>query len=368
MPKVGSAISPLHGGHCPPWLFEKMTQLSAAIVEAIIVEFGPDEILRRFSDPVWFQAFGGVIGFDWHSSGLTTVGLGALKTGLAPRQKELGLFIVGGKGKAAQQTPHEIDALGESAALSQELNRLKDTSRLVAKVDSALVQDSYDLYHHVMIFTASGRWAVIQQGMNDRQRTARRYHWLSENIKSFIVEPHQGIVGKTTPNVLNLTEQSNVPLHHSSLALAQRPEEVLLTLRRLEEADGEKLLIMPHHHNIPGSRYINKALNEIYRRSPESYQDLIMTPGVGASTVRALAMVSEIIYGSPITYHDPVRYSFAHGGKDGIPYPVNRRDYEGSLQILKKALGQARVDDRTKLESLRRLARLEMGTSTESVP
>lgn len=361
MSKVGSAVSPLHGGHCPPWLFQKMTHLSSAIVEAIIVEFGPDEILRRFSDPAWFQAFGCVIGFDWHSSGLTTVGLGALKEGLAPRQKELGLFIVGGKGKASRQTPQEIDAIGESAALPQDIGQLKDTSRLVAKVDSALVQDGYQLYHHVMIFTSRGHWAVVQQGMNDRQGTARRYHWLSETVKSYVVEPHQGIIGQTASHVLNLTEKSNVPLHKSSLELATRPQDVLLTLRRLEEHDGEKQLVMPHHHDIPRSRYINKALNEIYRQSPENYQDLVMTPGVGASTVRALAMVSEIIYGSPITYRDPVRYSFAHGGKDGIPYPVNRKDYTRSLQVLEEALRKARIDDRTKMESLKRLAGLDAG-------
>ena len=344
-----------------------MTQLSAAIVEAIIVEFGLDEVLRRFADPVWFQAFGGVIGFDWHSSGLTTVGLGALKTGLAAKQQELGIFIVGGKGKAAQQTPHEIDALGESAALSKDIGQLKDTSRLVAKVDSALVQDGFQLYHHVMIFTGSGQWTVIQQGMNDTQATARRYHWLSETVKSYIVEPHQGIVGRTMPHVLNLTEKSNVPLHKSSVKLTQRPEEVLLALRHLEEEAGEKKLIMPRHHGIPRSRYINKALQEIYRTSPDNYQDLIMTPGVGASTVRALAMVSEIIYGSPITYHDPVRYSFAHGGKDGIPYPVNRRNYERSLQVLEEALAKARIDDRTRMESLRRLAKVEFGTIKPAV-
>ncbi|SMC05401.1 hypothetical protein SAMN00768000_2227 [Sulfobacillus thermosulfidooxidans DSM 9293] len=364
MPKVGTATAPLHGGHCPPWLFQKMTQLSAAIVEAIIVEFGTKEVLRRFADPVWFQAFGAVIGFDWHSSGLTTVGLGALKEGLSQKQRELGLFIVGGKGNTARQTPREIDAIGERAALPQDIGHLKDTSRLVAKVDNALVQDGYQLYHHVMIFTADGQWTVIQQGMNDQSQTARRYHWLSDTVKSFTVEPHHGIVGRKVPHVLNLTEKDNVPIQHASLQLARQPEEVLLALRSLRMNHGEKELIMPSHHDIPQAQYLNKALDALYQRDLHSYQDLVMTPGVGAKTLRALAMVAEIIFGSPITYHDPVRYSFAHGGKDGIPYPVNRRDYNHSLQILEEALNKARIDDRTKLASLRRLAHWDNPTQS----
>ncbi len=367
MPKIGSAVSPLHGGHCPPWLFQKMTQLSAAIVETIVVEFGPEEVLRRFADPVWFQAFGGVIGFDWHSSGLTTVGLGALKEGLAPKQRELGLFIVGGKGKTARQTPHEIDAIGDTVALSQDIHQLKETSRLVAKVDNALVQDRFQIYHHVMMFTTEGKWTVIQQGMNEQQSTARRYHWLSDTVKNFMVEPHQGIVGRLVPHVLNLTQQDNLPIQKASLELTRRPEDVLLALRSLTIHQGQKDLVMPRHHDIPSARYLDKALNTIYQNSPQSYQDLVLTPGVGASTLRALAMVSEIVYGSPLTYDDPVRYSFAHGGKDKIPYPVNRHDYDHSLQILEDALNKSRIDDRSKLESLRRLARLN-AVQTQPMP
>ncbi len=359
MPKMGSAVSPLHGGHCPPWLFEKMTYLSAAIIEAVAQEFGTAEALRRMADPVWFQAFGSVIGFDWHSSGLTTVGLGALKEGLALKQRELGLFVVGGKGKASRKTPDEIDQIGGELGLPNTIIPLKDVSRMVAKVDSALVQDGYQLYHHVMLFNREGQWAVIQQGMNDQSQTARRYHWLSETVTSYICEPHQGIAGRTVPHVLDLTDRHNEDIQKRSVELARHPEDVLLALRSLHAQEGQTELVMPRHHDIPSAPHLNKILYQVYDRSPENYQDLVSTPGVGASTMRALAMVSEIIFGSPLTYHDPVRYSFAHGGKDSIPFPVNRDDYTTSLRVLEDALRRAKVDDRTKMDSLRRLAQID---------
>ncbi len=358
MPKTGSAVSLLHGGHCPPWLFEKMTELSAAIVEAVATEFGTAEVLRRMSDPVWFQAFGSVIGFDWHSSGLTTVGLGALKEGLAPRQRDLGLFLVGGKGRTSRKTPDEIDSIGSSLGLSSDISPLKDVSRTVAKVDSALVQDGYQLYHHVMLFNTQGEWAVIQQGMNDGSHTARRYHWLSEKVTSYISEPHQGIVGRVVPDVLDLTDRHNQEIQERSVTISQHPEDVLLTLRTLHNHPAQPELIMPHHHGIPEPQRLDKILYKIYERAPEDYLSLVQMPGVGPSTLRALAMVSEIVFGAPITYHDPVRYSFAHGGKDGVPFPVNRDDYTASLQVLEEAVRHAKIQDRTKMDSLRKLAQM----------
>jgi hypothetical protein len=359
MPKTGSAVSLLHGGHCPPWLFEKMTQLSAAIVEAVATEFGTAEVLRRMADPVWFQAFGSVIGFDWHSSGLTTVGLGALKEGMASRQRDLGIFLVGGKGRSSRKTPDEIDSIGSELGLASSIGQLKQVSRTVAKVDSALIQDGYQLYHHVMLFNIKGEWAVIQQGMNDASHTARRYHWLSENVTSYISEPHQGIVGRIVPNVLDLTDRHNREIQDHSVTLAHHPEDVLLALRTLNNTHDQPELIMPPRHDIPQAQRLNKILYQIYDRAPEDYLSLVQMPGVGPSTLRALAMVSEIVFGAPITYHDPVRYSFAHGGKDGIPFPVNRDDYTSSLQVLEEAVRHAKIQDRTKMDSLRKLALLQ---------
>ncbi|AUW93974.1 MAG: DUF763 domain-containing protein [Sulfobacillus thermotolerans] len=366
MPKMGTAMSPLHGGHCPPWLFQKMTRLSAAIIEAVAYEFGTAEALRRMADPVWFQAFGSVIGFDWHSSGLTTVGLGALKEGLAAKQHDLGLFVVGGKGKASRNTPQEIEQIGDALGLPTTIHPLTDVSRMVAKVDNALVQDGYQLYHHVMLFDKAGQWTVIQQGMNADNQTARRYHWLSQTVTAYTVEPHHGIVGRSLPYVLDLTDHHNQEIQGHCVELTQHPEEVLLALRELRREQGQAELVMPAHHDIPSASYLNKILYQIYDRAPHNYEDLLRIPGVGASTMRALAMVSEVVFGSPLTYHDPVRYSFAHGGKDGIPFPVDRQDYETSLAVLEQAISRAKVEDRTKMDSLRRLARLDILNTPES--
>lgn len=232
--RTGVAKAPLHGGHCPPWLFEKMKQLGAAIIEVIVYEYGSGEVLRRLSDPVWFQTFGSVLGFDWHSSGLTTVVCGALKDGLRDRQGELGLFVAGGKGKTSRRTPDEIAAAGERYGLDNDLAALTRTSRLVAKVDSAAVQDGYQLYHHFFVFDRAGNWAVVQQGMNEQEGWARRYHWLSEGLKSFVNEPHQGVCGRPAAGVINLVAADSEATRLASVELCQvNPRQVLETLGKV---------------------------------------------------------------------------------------------------------------------------------------
>ncbi len=358
MHRTGSATSPLHGGHCPPWLFTKMKELGAAIVEAMIVEYGTLEVLQRFSDPVWFQAFGSTLGFDWHSSGLTTVVLGALKEGLAPKEHELGLYMAGGKGRTARKTPTEINDKGSRFALANTSTALIYASKMAAKVDSAAVQDGYQLYHHVMLFDAEGHWAVIQQGMHNTNHMARRYHWLDRIPDTFTRHPHQAVVGAMTAEVFDLTESANWPIQDASLELSQYPDQVLQQLRHIEEhPDGHRDLLLPRFHAIPSSRHIDTILRKVYEEAnPKSFEDLLGLSGVGASTIRALSMVAEVIHGTHPTFHDPVRYSFAHGGKDGFPYPVNRHNYDTSIATLRQAIERARLQDHDKMQALKRLS------------
>ncbi|NMP23206.1 DUF763 domain-containing protein [Sulfobacillus harzensis] len=357
MKRTGTANAPLHGGHCPPWLFDHMKTLSGAIIEAIIIEYGTKEVLRRFADPVWFQSFGSVLGFDWHSSGLTTVVLGAFKEAWNQRSGEYGLFVAGGKGKASRRTPEEIDQAGSDHGLSLDCKRLVYSSRLAAKVDSGLVQDGYQLYHHVFLFDKDGAWTVVQQGMHQSEPVARRYHWLSLTLDRFTETPHQGIAGQPEPHVLDLTAKPNLPVQQASVELAQRPQDALLALRTLVESqDGARHLTMPEYHNVPRPGYFNKILYKIYDAQPQDYEALTALPGVGASTLRALAMVSEVVYGTPLAFQDPVRYAFAHGGKDGTPFPVRRPDYEATIASLERAIQTARLGDLDKMKAFRRLS------------
>ncbi|MCR4442366.1 MAG: DUF763 domain-containing protein [Peptococcaceae bacterium] len=342
--RTGIASIPLHGGHCPPWLFEKMKKLGTAIIQVIVYEYGTAEVLTRLSDPVWFQTLGSVLGFDWHSSGLTTVLCGALKEGVVEMQGELGLFFAGGKGRTSRQTPQEIAEAGEKYGLPGSYEVLQRASRMVAKVDSAAVQDGYQLYHHFFAFDKNGRWAVVQQGMNEANRYARRYHWLSDNVKSFVEEPHTGICGTREKEVLNLVSQENSKLRTASVELCSEKPEKLIKL------------IMPAGHDIPRQAYLNKILYKLYERPPQYYETLLETPGVGASTLRALVMVAEATHGVKPSYQDPVRYAFAHGGKDGFPFPVQRKDYEYSIEVLEKAVQKAKMGCSDRLAALRRLA------------
>lgn len=363
--RTGIAKAPLHGGHCPPWLFAKMKQLSAAILRVVVYEYGPAEVLRRLADPVWFQAFGGAVGFDWHSSGLTTVLCGAMKEGLQSSAGELGLFFAGGKGKASLATPREIHAAGARYGLANDLAALERTSKMVAKVDSAAVQDGYQLYHHFFVFDRQGNWSVVQQGMNEAAGYARRYHWLSEGLTTFVEEPHNGICGRPAGEVLNLVAADSRATRAAAVELCrERPDKLVTIVRRLAVKSGQTgglftELALPAPHPIPSPAYLDKILFKLYEKPPADYEALLETAGVGASTLRALAMVAEITHGARPSYTDPVRYAFAHGGKDGYPFPVNRQDITHSLGVLRTALERGKIGDREKLDALKRLARQE---------
>src|SRR5262245_49987266 len=365
--KAGSADLQLHGGHVPRWLADRMTRLGAVISEAIVHHYGRDELLRRLAHPFWFQSFGAVMGMDWHSSGITTSVIGALKRALAPRERELGIHVCGGRGKHSRQTPLELVAIGErvgfdGAALAQ-------ASRLVAKVDSAAVQDGFELYLHGFIVTDDGHWVVVQQGMNGELRQARRYHWLSEGLKSFVDEPHAAIDGPGKGEIINLTDRRAERSRRlqvevlSSLgpdgiareftALQARPEAPPAAQPVLPH------LIMPAHHDVRASdvlaRRLRGNLAAAADRGPADFPELLLTPGVGARTVRALAMVAEVVHGAPCRFSDPARFSLAHGGKDGHPFPVPLRVYDETIGVLKSAVRNARLGREEELGALRRL-------------
>lgn len=387
--RTGIANAPLHGGHCPPWLFEKMKELGASIIKVIVMEYGTMEVLRRLSDPVWFQSFGSVLGFDWNSSGLTTVVCGALKEGLREEQGELGLFFAGGKGKASRKTPLEIMEAGDKYGLLNDLQQLQQTSRTVAKVDSAAVQDNYQLYHHFFVFDRTGNWAVIQQGMNTTNRYARRYHWLSEELIDYTHDPHQAICGTRESGVLNLVSGQNEATRLATVEICrENPDEIRkvynniintysdekayvpqqLDLFEMDNYDNsspskenydvhpQPIITLPKNHVIPSSRYLDKILYNIYEEPPETYKQLLELKGVGPSTLRALAMVAEVTHGARPTFSDPVRYAFAHGGKDNYPFPVQKEDITQSLAVLKNAIENGKMGENDKLQSLRRLA------------
>lgn len=359
--RTGTASLPLHGGHCPPWLFERMRRLSAAIIEVIVREFGPEEVLRRLSDPFWFQALGCVLGFDWHSSGLTTTLCGAIKEGIRGRERDLGLIVAGGKGRTSRKTPEEIMRAADRYALPVDPGGLVYASRMSAKVDNTALQDGYQLYHHVFIFTFSGQWAVVQQGMNENTRLARRYHWLSEGVTDFVCEPHAAVCCDQRGQVLNMVaEESEQARNAVTLLARERPEKIVREFRRIVEAGASGLidLKLPGQHDIPQADYLNKALLKVYATQPGDFAAVLGTEGVGPKTLRALAMVAEVAYGAPASFRDPVKYSFSHGGKDGHPYPVNRRLYDHSIAILEKSLAEAKIGRSEKLEALKRLATL----------
>jgi len=361
--KTGIANLPLHPGKCPPWLFSRMKKLSGAIVEIIIDEEGPDGVLRKLSDPFWFQAFGNVLGFDWHSSGLTTTVCGALKEAVKP---EWGIEIAGGKGKTSRKTPLEIIKKGDALGLpSKKIELLQRASKLSAKVDNNLIQDGYQLYHHLFIFTERGKWAIIQQGMNTDNYYARRYHWLSDDVKSFVEEPHSAICcNKKEEKVLDLTAKASKEVRKISVDLVCDGglRRFILPNKQTTLAaftSKFKILTMPSHHFIKNDLKLNKkTLERAYEYQPKSYEELIALKGVGPKTIRALALIAELVYGASPSWKDPARFSFAHGGKDGHPYPVNRRIYDKSILTLQQAIEQAKIGNREKLAAIRRLKNL----------
>jgi hypothetical protein len=352
--RTGTANLPLHSGKAPRWLFDRMTQLAPAIAEVMVIEHGRSEFLRRLSDPYWFQAFGCVLGFDWHSSGVTTTVCGALKEGLSRRGDELGIFVAGGKGKVSRRTPFELMEYGDRAGLDGA--RLAYNSRMAAKVDSAAIQDGFGIYHHSFFVTSDGEWAVVQQGMRDHDATARRYHWLGSAVADFVNEPHAAIASDASEQtVLNMVATESSPARTASAEFArQEPRVVDREIARVIT------MALPNRHWVDIRQDINpvhlrKVLLSTYEASPQNFEQLLAIPGVGPKSVRALALVADVIYGSPASMRDPARFSFAHGGKDGHPYPVNREVYDQSVDWLREAVSKARIGHSERLKALRRL-------------
>ena len=352
--RTGYAQLPLHGGRAPAWLFGRMVKLAREISIHIVSEFGPEELLRRLSEPFWFQAFGCVLGFDWHSSGVTTTVTGALKEGVRGLEGELGFFAGGGKGAVSRQTPAQIVSHCERASIDAQ--PLVYASRMSAKVDSAAVQDGYQLYHHAFFFTRSGAWCVVQQGMNDANGMARRYHWLAGSLRSYVNEPHEAICTEQAAPTLNLVAAESERARQSSVELARQGPAVVLPALR-----GLPLLEMPRRHAVAiadvDPRHLEKILLSTYDRAPEDFETLLGMEGVGARTLRALALVSEIVYGAPASMRDPARFSFAHGGKDGFPYPVHTETYDKTIEVLRAAVNKAGIDRSERVAALKRLVR-----------
>ncbi len=361
---------PLHYGHVPGWLLEKMRNLSAAILEVIVREFGTDEVLRRLADPYWFQSFGCVIGFDWHSSGLTTVVTGVLRDVLS--MQDHGIALAGGKGSASRRTPSKIIQLGELAGLSPfTINALRRASKLSAKVDNAVLQDSYQIYHHAFVMNETGQWAVVQQGINTEIGTARRYHWIGEGLKTFVEEPHTGIAGEERRDiVLDLTSAKSRGARLASVRVAREdPHRVLRlvnevrlkqgSLDRWLHAKTESPLDLRRLRCLRMPRRVNwKVLKELYETEPRGYEEMIETRGVGPGVIRALALISTLVYGEEPSWQDPARFSFAVGGKDGVPFPVDKKAMDGATEFLRQSLLGAELTRRDKTQALRRLARI----------
>jgi hypothetical protein len=361
----GSADLPLHGGRVPRWLAERMTRLGGLVAETICLRYGRRELLRRLAHPFWFQSFGAVMGMDWHSSGITTSVIGSLKRALAPRARDLGVHVCGGRGAQSRRTPGELLAIGERVGLDGDA--LARTSRLVAKVDSACVQDGFDLYLHGFIVSDDGDWTVVQQGMNGLRRQARRYHWLSEALPSFVEAPHRAIEGRPGTDIVNLTDRRARGARQAGLLLATSdPAVVTDTLARLPPAlpagaGGSLHLTMPSRHEVRPSdlrlRRLDATLRAVADRGPRDFADLLLTPGVGARTVAALAMVAEVVHGAPSRFSDPARFSLAHGGKDGHPFPVPLNVYDETIRVLTRAVSAAKLGRDEKLSALERLDR-----------
>ncbi|WP_287153240.1 DUF763 domain-containing protein [Candidatus Solincola tengchongensis] len=359
MPRTGFADLPLHGGKAPRWLFERMVRLSGDILTWMVEELGPRVTLERFADPFWFQALGCALGFDWHSSGVTTTTCGAVKEALR-HEHDLGIFAAGGKGAASRRTPLEIEEKGERAGLGERIPQLVHASRMAAKVDNNALQDGYQIYHHFFLFTRDGEWAVVQQGMNDAGGYARRYHWLSLRVRDFTEEPHAAICSQVMgKEALNL-----VAVESREAREILGPLSSLKPERTLRELDRLRALSLPPRHRLllrdlhPDSLY--KVLLRTYERQPEDFATLLGMPGVGAKTLRALALIAELVYGTPLSWRDPARYSFAHGGKDGHPYPVDRETYDSSIDLLDSALRASRADRSEREAARRRLRRFHL--------
>ncbi|HEV2831780.1 MAG TPA: DUF763 domain-containing protein [Hanamia sp.] len=362
MKKSGSADLPLHYGYVPKWLAERMARLGFAITESIITEYGKEEVLRRLSDPFWFQSLGAVMGMDWHSSGITTSVMGALKGAINPHSKELGIYICGGKGKHSKQTPDELLRIAENTGLNG--NELVRCSRLSAKVDNTAIQDGFQLYTHNFIVTTSGQWAVVQQGMRADSKTARRYHWHSENIQSFVEEPHTGICGINMGNILNLTAaEANTARTGILNVSTQNPNEIITAFQHLK---------MPSHHDVRAEDVNLKRLGTTlwlaHEQQPKDFEELLLLQGVGPRTLQSLALVSEVIHGSPTRFKDPARFSFAHGGKDGHPFPVPTKIYDETIAVLENAVEKAKLGNTDKTAAIKKLHEIAVRSEKDFIP
>ncbi|WP_282761308.1 DUF763 domain-containing protein [Komagataeibacter saccharivorans] len=366
--RAGAADLPLHTGRVPAWLGQRMARLGAVITQAVIHHYGRDEFLRRLAHPFWFQSFGAVMGMDWHSSGMTTSVIGALKRGLAPLSGELGLYVCGGRGRHSRRTPDELLAVGQETGL--DATPLVATSRMVAKVDSAAVQDGFDLYLHGFVVAADGKWTVVQQGMHTGRRMARRYHWLSEGLGNFVEAPHAAIDGRATGDtIMNLTDRRADASRRGQVDLLRDlgPDRLTRELMRIEglapppaPAQGElPYMCLPAHHDVRpedvNMRRLHGALAAATEAGPRDFTELLRVPGVGARTVRALALVAEVVHGAPCRFSDPARFSLAHGGKDRHPYPVPVAVYDRTLSVMKAAVTAAKLGREERLDAIRRL-------------
>ncbi len=409
----GHADLPLHSGTVPRWLADRMMVLGTLITESLVENFGPDEVLVRLSDPLWFQSFGAVMGMDWHSSGITTSVMYALKRGLNPRAKELGIYVCGGRGKYSRMTPDELlDIAGREGMNGDQLVR---NSKLVAKVDNNAVQDGFQLYQHNFILTRSGNWAVVQQGMNTAEKKARRYHWCSTNLRSFVEEPHSGVVGDNQGKILNLTDSKADSARNSILEMShEEPERMLKEIvqigkpasqiillqnggvkgtspvpmqgelfpelaeglepveKQTEIQLGGRSIIMPAHHEVLAEDVDLKRLGGVlataYENQPGDFESLMLTPGLGPRTLQSLALVSEVIYGTPSRFTDPARFSFAHGGKDGHPFPVPLKIYDESIRILRDSIEKSKLGYKDKSDCIRRLHTAALNVERNCAP
>jgi len=362
MKRSGSADLPLHYGHVPVWLAERMAKLGLAVVENIVLDYGKDEVLRRLSDPFWFQSLGAVMGMDWHSSGITTSVMGALKRSVNPHSRELGIYICGGKGKYSKETPAELLKISETTGLDG--NYLVKCSKLSAKVDNTAIQDGFQLYTHNFILSSSGNWAVVQQGMSDLTSTARRYHWHSEGLTSFVDDPHTFIYGQNTGIILNMTDKQAGGARNGVMQIAgENPDYMLKEISKL---------VMPAHHDVKAKDVDLKRLGAVLwlaqEKQPKDFADLLLLQGLGPRTLQSLALVSEVIHGAPARFKDPARFSFAHGGKDGHPFPVLTKVYDETIGILQNAIHKAKIGLSEKNEAIKRLTQITQQAEKDFKP
>ena len=362
MKRSGTADLPLHGGRVPAWLGERMTQLGTVVVEHIVASYGPSEFLTRLSDPFWFQALGCVMGMDWHSSGITTSVMGALKRGLNPRSSDLGLYICGGRGRHSRRTPDELRACASQIGLDGDA--LARTSRLTARVDNNAIGDGFQLYLHSFVVSTSGEWAIIQQGMNPSSHLARRYHWHSAEVRDFTSNPHSAILGQPQGIILNLVDARASQAQQALLNIVEQP--IASSLAEVRK------LTMPVHHDVRAQNVDLKRLGAVlavaHEQELRDFASLLLVEGLGPRTLQSLALIAEVVHGAPSRFSDPARFSFAHGGKDGHPFPVPLKPYDESIAILRRALDAARLGHTEKLEGFRRLDRLTRAVEEQRQP